>query len=545
MIPLLLTVGLSVSNLFAVQVHPVPAEEGVNAPFQVTAGETLVPLERVGAEGHPVYYARFMTDGPVPVQIAVEGKGDLTAEVKPARYVKGYEINGSRIAFQAEGPGPRIVFAKRGDESLPLLFVIYEPQETNAPDPAEEPVLDVRDFDVEAGDSLQTKAFQKALDTCGQRPGGGILYVPEGTYRTGTLKVPSNVHLYLAGGAILQAIDDPAAYPIDAGDEEHGGNGRWHSNSRLLMFENVENAGLFGRGTLDANGPILRNKHERRVQVIDVENSRNILIEGVVLRNTASWTLHVLHSDTVTIRDVKIISDWGVWNADGIDPDSSRNVLIERVFCYTGDDAIAVKATLNSGLLQPSYNIVSRDCVVMTRKTALKVGTETRADISNVLFENIDVVHSSRCIGLWARDGGTIANIIWRDLRIDLVEVPREGRSGQPFYIMAKRRGGNSRVENVRITNVSGTAPWYSLLEADTPWPLSDIRFENIDLTVLPRDDKQDVKHLFEFEHCEGIEFHDITVDFSKANLDQWAGLWTGDAPVVAEDVERIGLSDR
>jgi hypothetical protein len=364
--------------------------------------------------------------------------------------------------------------------------------------------------------------------------------VPAGRYLTGTLVIGDNTFLHLAAGAVLQAVPDPAYVQPDAGRQEHGGNGIAHSFSRLVLFDRAENAGLIGAGALDASGLILRNQHGRRIQVIDAHDCTNLTIEGVVLRNTGSWTLHLLHCDGVRVADVNIIADWRVSNSDGIDPDSCRNVTIERVFCYTGDDSIAIKATRNSDLLQSSYNIVIRDSVVMTRKTALKVGTETIADISNVLFENIDVIGSSRGLAIWARDGGTIANVCWRDIRMDLYEYRGESRSGQPFYFMGETRRGASRVRNILVQDVVCSAPWFSLFEANTPWPIGDVHFHNIEWQVKPRADKKDQKYLFEFEHAGDITFENFTIDWRNAKQDQWKGLWADDAPIEANKVKQL-----
>lgn len=530
------------SVVAAVDIYPVTAAAD-DAPYAVQVQGRPLPLERVG-EHETIYYGRFACDGDTKIDIQVKPAGKLEAEVRPDRYAGRHTITDNALAIDASGPGPRMVFFTVDGESLPPLFVLVEPPEEHAPRPDGAGVLNVADHGVTPGDAPQTASLQKVLDACAARPDGGTVYVPAGLYRTGTLRVGSNTRLYLAAGATLKALDDPAAFPVDGGRKEHGDSGSTHSNSRLLMFDRARNSALFGRGTLDANGLVLRNQHNRRVQVIDVTDSEDIEIRGVTLRNTASWTLHILHCSRVVVGDLAIITDWSVANSDGIDPDASQDVIIERVFFYTSDDAVAVKTTANSNLLQPVRNVAVRDCVVMTRKTSLKVGTETRADISNVLFENIDIVRSSRAIGLWARDGGTISNILWRDIRMDLREIPREGRSGQPIYIMAKTRHGASKVEKVLIEDLTIRAPWYCLFETNTPWPLSGVWLRDIEWVVTPRTDKQDAKYLFEFDHVAGIIVENLRVDWSEADAEHWKGLWADDAPVKVRNVGQTGLND-
>lgn len=529
-----------------VRTFSIDPAEGQDAPYVVRVDGKTVPLERAGSgDNHTVYYARYYGVEQAEVEVKVADAGRIEASVGPDRLAENVRIEGDSIRFAAQGIGPVIVLMKAGGKQLPHLFVICEPVEENPPRPGDENVLNVADHGVVAGkDAPQTEALQKVLDACARRPGGGVVYVPAGHYYTGTLHVRDNTYLYLAAGAVLQAWPEPDHFPLIGGDQEHGGNGKYHSFSRLLFFDRAHNARLGGRGTLDASGHILRNKFQRRVHVIEAHEGENIRIDGVVARNSASWSVHLLKCDGVHVSDVKVIADWNVSNCDGFDPDSCRNVLIERAFCYTGDDSFAVKSTNNSGLLQPTCNITIRDSVVMTLKTALKVGTETFADMSNILYENIDVCYSSRAIGLWARDGATISNVIWRDIRGELVEVSYEGRSGQPFYIMAEQRSGQSKLENVLIQNVRLAAPWYSLLETDLPWPLSGITFDDIYLTVLPRVHKDDKKYLFEFDRCADIEFKNVVIDWARADLGQWKGLWPEGAPVEAGNIKQINLKE-
>jgi polygalacturonase len=462
--------------------------------------------------------------------------------VEPERLAGGAAVEGRALRFAADGPGPRVVWMRVGGRPLPPLFVIVEPPEASPPKPGDPGVLSVADYGAApSGDEAQTAKLQKALDDCAARPAGGVVYVPPGLYRTGTLRVGSRTTLYLAGGAVLQAVGDPAAFPVDGGRKEEHGDGRTHSNSRLLFFENAEGAALAGRGTLDALGHVLRNKHDRRVQVIDATNCRNLVLEGVVLRDSASWTLHILHCDNVRVSDLKILGDHAVGNTDGIDPDASRNVLIERLFSWSGDDAIAVKTTGNSGLLRDACNITVRDSVVLTRKTALKVGTETRAAIRNVLFENIDVLGSSRGCAIWARDGGAIENVVFRDIRMSLREIGGEGMSGQPFYFSVQKRGGVSRLRGVTVQDVTCRAPWFARIEGIPESPVEGLTFENVSWTVLPRSIKKEAKPLFDFAGAGPVAVRGLTVDWTAALDGQWSGLWSGGAPVSAEGVVERG----
>ena len=75
---------------------------------------------------------------------------------------------------------------------------------------------------------------------------------------------------------------------------------------------------------------------------------------------------------------------------DGWDPDSSKNILIENSFGWAGDDAVAVKCTgkLNDQfMVRNAENITVRGNVFLTKKSGLKIGTETFcSQMQNIVF---------------------------------------------------------------------------------------------------------------------------------------------------------------
>ena len=67
---------------------------------------------------------------------------------------------------------------------------------------------------------------------------------------------------------------------------------------------------------------------------------------------------------------------------------------------YTSDDAIAVKA--DDGLCE---DVLVKDCVLWTKKSALKVGSDPYFGARHIRFEHNDVIHSDRALALYARHG--------------------------------------------------------------------------------------------------------------------------------------------
>src|ERR1019366_9499392 len=61
------------------------------------------------------------------------------------------------------------------------------------------------------GHTLDTKGFDKAIAAC-VKGGGGTVFVPPGTFVTGTVRLYSNINLLLSPGAIIMASPNTNDY---------------------------------------------------------------------------------------------------------------------------------------------------------------------------------------------------------------------------------------------------------------------------------------------------------------------------------------------
>ncbi len=83
-------------------------------------------------------------------------------------------------------------------------------------------------------------------------------------------------------------------------------------------------------------------QHYLRPTLIEFYECEGLLIEGLTLKDSPFWTVHPVFCLNVTPKSLKIYGE--SLNDDGIDPDSSEDVLIEGCEIKTNDDAIAIKA---------------------------------------------------------------------------------------------------------------------------------------------------------------------------------------------------------
>ena len=342
--------------------------------------------------------------------------------------IKGSRI-GNSIRFTMDGPGYVMVRINRDHR----IFILADGMRKE-PDAD---LVSILDYDVDTtGDELVTANLQKALDEISGT--GKVLDFPAGIYRTGTISIRSHSKIHLAPGAIIMG-------PEDVSDLETEDRIRPRS---LVLIKDAEDVEITGRGIIDANGRHIRDTYgdEGRGRLMLILNSKHITLDGIILRDPPSWNTHVLYSEDVVIRNIKMLNDIDVSNTDGFDPDASRQVLIENCFAYCGDDNVAVKSTGTLGYLQDVYDITVRNNVFLTKKSALKVGTESNADVmKNITFENNDVLEADRGMTLYCYDGAIYENIRFINNRFERTH-PDRCQCGLHFRIRKRRDWSGSGV---------------------------------------------------------------------------------------------------
>jgi len=379
------------------------------------------------------YYASFDLAKPETLTLISE-KALNTIEISPKSYGIAFQKEGNKIRFRMEKPGYILV---RINETEKVFLFAEKPEEI--PD-AKNIVNLVEKYLVDnSGKVTQTEKIQRALNEISGT--GKTLYFPKGIYQSGQLQIKSNSNIYLARGAVLKT--DTSSIELYRSTDEV-------SNIRFISMYGVENVKLSGYGTIDGNGRILRTKFgdDARMRLLMAIKSKNIRIEGLQFKDPGSWNTQVLLCEDVTIRNVKLLNDVELGNTDGFDPDATRRMLIENCFAYCGDDNVAIKTTANSGLVGNVDQITVRNCVFLTKKSSLKVGTETRGqEMKNILFENNDVIESDRGIALYVSDGATLSNITYRNNRFERNHPDQQKKA---IHVVVSKRNEDSKLGEIK-----------------------------------------------------------------------------------------------
>ena len=145
------------------------------------------------------------------------------------------------------------------------------------------------------------------------------------------------------------------------------------------------------------------------------------------------------------ISNVKIIGCWR-YNSDGIDMHNCIDVLIENCFIRTFDDSICVKgfdcyyegdveeevrkAMYRNGKAYDVFkNVLVKDCVIWNDwGKSLEIGAETRAEeISNIVFENCDVIHvTGPVLDCFNIDYADVYDIVYKNINVEYDDVIME-----------------------------------------------------------------------------------------------------------------------
>jgi polygalacturonase len=210
---------------------------------------------------------------------------------------------------------------------------------------------------------------------------------------------------------------------------------------------------------------------------------RNVLIEGVTLRDSPFWVVHPVFCSNVTVRGVTV--DSLTINNDGCDPDSCSDVLIEACTFHTGDDGIAIKAGRDADAWRdgrPCQNIVIRNCQFQSKINGLCIGSEMSAGVRNVFMEDCHVAEGESCIYFKSnRDrGGFIEHVRVRRIQIDA------SRSAvirfETNYHMYRGGHADTVFKDFVIEDITcaEAASYFFLAEGQAGSPIQNVQLRNV-----------------------------------------------------------------
>src|SRR5258708_6676688 len=368
------------------------------------------------------------------------------------------------------------------------------------------------------GHTLDTRGINKAIAAC-VKAGGGTVYVPAGTFLTGTFQLFSNVNLFLSPGAVILASDNTNDYLLQT-DYGFSGSGAGGKKLGIIFADRAENVSITGTGVIDGRAAAYfymdsvqvsseeDNKYTRQgknymgsakgnkdapvmwkgefgnrpgTQLI-FHACKKVTVRDITVRNANDWTMDLNACDNVKVLGISIDNDMSVPNSDGIDMYDSKNVIIADCDVRAGDDAIAVVST---------SNLKVTSCNLYSRSSGIRIGYNGFNDdhSGNLLFDNIRIYGSNRGIGIFQRRKGNIENMLFSNMIIDTRLYPGQWWGhGEPIHISALPGIGSKEVgtlSNIRFTNIIARGEEGIVLYGSEESKLRDISFDNVQLTLV------------------------------------------------------------
>jgi polygalacturonase len=375
--------------------------------------------------------------------------------------------------------------------------------------------------------TLNTISIQKAIDEAAKSR--GTVTLSPGTYLTGSLFLKSGVTLDLPEGVTLigsQKLDDYPMLPTRIAGIEM----TWPA--ALINARDQHDVTITGKGTIDGDGPIwwksywdLRATYEpkglrwasdydaRRPRLILFQNSSNVhLGGGITLKRSGFWTVQILYSHHVTIDNVIIRNNEGGKgpSTDGIDIDSSHDVLVQHADIDVNDDALCLKAGRDSDGLRvnrPTENVVLRDSIIRHGAAAVTIGSETSGGFRNIEAYNLTAlsgVPSGVLFKSAHTRGGNATDIRIHDLTLEGVAIPihitmnwnptysyatlpPDIKNPPPYWVVLTTKvpedKGLPHFRNVHIWNIKATGARQAFNVSAYPnAPLEDFRIDHLDI---------------------------------------------------------------
>ncbi|MEP6903674.1 MAG: glycoside hydrolase family 28 protein [Actinomycetota bacterium] len=389
------------------------------------------------------------------------------------------------------------------------------------------------------GKTLATDAINKAI-AAASAGGGGTVFFPAGTFLSFSIRLKSNITLYLDNGATILAADpatDKGKYdsfePNEFDKYQDFGHSHWKNS--LIWGIGVENVAILGQGKIDGKGLTRRSPGPQRprtegetptsmgggsktaiaplgetaplkemeglgTKAIALKLSKNITLKDFTIFEGGHFALLATGVDNLTIDNLRVDT-----NRDGFDIDACRNVRISNSYVNTpNDDAIVLKSSYALGFNRATENVTITNSQVSgfdlgtlldgslktTQEFApdkdrptgrLKFGTESNGGFKNITISNINFVHC-RGLAIETVDGGyiedvSITNITMRDILTAPIFIRLGKRQRAPEgTALAKIRRLN--ISNVVVSDAH--SEYASIIAGLAESPIEDVRLSNI-----------------------------------------------------------------
>ena len=403
-------------------------------------------------------------------------------------------------------------------------------------------------------------SIQKLIDLCNSQ-GGGVVVIPRGTYNNiGKIELKSNVRLHFEDSTKINFSKNKNDFlPMVLTSWE--GNDVYNFSS-FIHAESQNNIAITGKVVLNGNGsknnwwnwkdkslpvpmraenhpnirpkllkqnrdniPVDQRKYgidsKLRAYFMTLRNCKNIYIKGLTLINSPMWNIHPLMSENIIIDSVTIISPNNSPNTDGINPESSKNILIQNSVISVGDDCITIKSGRNNDGRRrnmPSENIYIKNCTLANGHGGIVIGSELSGGVKNVIVEDCKMNSPNllRALRIKSNEyrGAYVQNIAMRNVQIDTIGGPIVGiNMDYKSYDTEKTKDRfYTSCDGILVENINcnfANQGW--LINGSETLPVKNIKFKNWRVAS--------VKYAIHHKNVKSLILEDVSIESEGAML--------------------------
>jgi polygalacturonase len=353
------------------------------------------------------------------------------------------------------------------------------------------------------GVTLNTGAIQKAIDALATN-GGGTLVIPQGEFLSGAIFLKPGVNLRLDKDAVLKGSTNIENYP-ELETHIEGYFQVWIP--ALVNASNVDHLRITGEGTIAGGGkPFwdefwkartankdVTNLAVKRPRNIFIQDSKDVQIRGISLRESGFWNLHLFRCTDVLVEKVDIRAPVHSPSTDGIDVDSCQNVAIRGCYISVDDDNVGIKgnkgtSALDDKTIPPAEHIRISNCTFGLGNSALTIGSEATL-VRDVIIENCKLTGTNRnCVLKLKLRPDTeehYENITARNITVDNPAAQLVSIQGwTQFFDLQGKPAPSQLVTNVTIKNITGTLHDFGRVDGPEKSTVANLVFKNINITL-------------------------------------------------------------
>jgi len=365
-----------------------------------------------------------------------------------------------------------------------------------------------------------------------------MLSFPAGTYVCFTIRLASNVSLYLSHGCTILAADSPKpgettgynggtydpAGPAQAWEayQDYGHN---HWPNSLFYGEDLHDVSILGPGLIHGKGlshgsrvtesrggytPFKAEQTGVGNKAIALKNCRNVLLRDFSILKGGHFALLATGVDNLTLDNLLVDTD-----RDGFDIDCCRNVRVSNCTVNSPwDDAICPKSSFALGYTRSTDNVTIANNYVtgtyelgsvidgtwkkfaadvhIARNGRIKCGTESNGGFRNITITG-NVIEGCKGISLETSDGAFLEDFaITGNTMRDIVDAPLflrlNRRNRGPKETM--RAGTLRRILISNLVSHNSASSTCSLLSGIPENLIEDVKLSNcfFDHRGLPHD---------------------------------------------------------